>query len=464
MYHFSFSAKFYVQAIKKSLIIFFLQISGSGRNYLCLKKSYLQLTGQLLNEDGTTIPDYSDLDVEEVLNELETLHITPEIADQRENAPIPADSDVSCVNNLLHSLFSQIDCSLNDELITSSSGLYPYTAYLQSLLCVNKTNNAIKDQAALFIKDTASQMDDPMLRGWNLGLFKRGQYLRKSRVFDLCGPLHLDIGNANKHILNGVSVKLSLWRSRPDFYIIRPKVKQGSGPAGVPVANTRRFMIKILSATYHVCQVQPNPAMYLAHERLLKKSKLALYSYYKSECRKCQIPAGSYSFELADVYQGRAPVKLYMGLTYAANSSGDMALNPFQFINANLTSMVCTLEGKAVEGSIMNMKYGDTCQESNFVQAYYSLFKNDENVEKNCAISRAEYFSGYNIYCFQVQSDVRTESGDVFPSPKVGNFCVNMTFGQATPEPLSLIMLAYFPDIIKMDGARNVYTKVKLDK
>ena len=376
---------------------------------------------------------------------------------KKKDNPIPPESNVSCVNNLLHSLFSQIDLSLNDEIITSMTGMYPYSSYIQSVLCTNKTNNEIKEEAALFIKDDAANMDDPDLRGWNSGLYKRGQYLRKSRVFDLCGPLYLDISNANKHLLNGLSVKLSLWRTKNKFYIMRPNVVTDS--SGAPVINTESFVIKILSATWHVCQITPNPAMYLAHEKILAKEKFARYNYYKTDCRKSQIPAGSYSFELADVFQGRVPVKLYLGLTYAANSSGDMSLNPFQFINANLSSLTCSLDGKPIEGSMKHMTYGDTMHESNFVQAYYSLFKNDENVEKNCQISRSEFFSGYNIYSVQVQSDIRTESGDVFPLAKEGNFSINLTFGQATADPLSLIMLAYFPTTVKIDSGRNVYIK-----
>ena len=420
-----------------------------------MKKSYLHLLCQLLNEDGTTIPDYTDLDEETLLQEMGIPMMSQDLIDKKEDNPIDVKANVSCANNLLHSLFSQIDLSLNDRLITNTTALYPYSAYIQTILCNNKTNSKIKDEAALFIKDDGGQMDDSNLRGWNTGLYKRGQFMRKSRVFDLCGALFLDISNANRHILNGVNVKLSLYRSKNNFYIIRPRVTKNS--AGVLVANPERFMIRIISATMYMCKITPNNAMYLAHDRLLREKKqLARYSYYRSECRKCQIGPGSFSFDQSDIFQGNVPIKVYLGLTWAANSAGDMSLNPFQFIPANLTSLTCSVDGKVVEGSMLNMNYGDTMQESNFVQAYYSLFKNDENVEKNCQISREEFFNGYNIYAVQISSDVRTESGDVFPISNKGNFSVNLTFGQATPDPLTLIVLAYFPATVKIDYARNI--------
>jgi hypothetical protein len=41
---------------------------------------------------------------------------------------------VGPINNWLHSLYSQIDLSLNGEQVTSSTGDYHYKAYLQTLL------------------------------------------------------------------------------------------------------------------------------------------------------------------------------------------------------------------------------------------------------------------------------------------------------------------------------------------
>ena len=45
---------------------------------------------------------------------------------------IDADDPVGPVNNWLHSLFSQVDLSLNGVLVTSSSNSYPYRAYIEN--------------------------------------------------------------------------------------------------------------------------------------------------------------------------------------------------------------------------------------------------------------------------------------------------------------------------------------------
>ena len=44
------------------------------------------------------------------------------------------DAAVGAVNLFLHSLFSQVDISLNGTLITASTNTYPYRAMLETLL------------------------------------------------------------------------------------------------------------------------------------------------------------------------------------------------------------------------------------------------------------------------------------------------------------------------------------------
>jgi len=47
---------------------------------------------------------------------------------------LAAEAQVAPVNNWLHSLWSQVDLSLNNVLVTKSSNTYPYRAYIETLL------------------------------------------------------------------------------------------------------------------------------------------------------------------------------------------------------------------------------------------------------------------------------------------------------------------------------------------
>ncbi|GFU46827.1 uncharacterized protein F54H12.2 [Trichonephila clavipes] len=51
-----------------------------------------------------------------------------------DNTPITKDDTIGPVNLFLHSLFSQVDVSLNDRVVFNSSNTYPYRSYIETLL------------------------------------------------------------------------------------------------------------------------------------------------------------------------------------------------------------------------------------------------------------------------------------------------------------------------------------------
>jgi hypothetical protein len=61
------------------------------------------------------------------------LHVRAKIV-KANGDDLSAASSVRPVNNFLHSLFSQVDVSLNGTLITSSTNTYAYRAYIEPLL------------------------------------------------------------------------------------------------------------------------------------------------------------------------------------------------------------------------------------------------------------------------------------------------------------------------------------------
>ena len=76
------------------------------------------------------------------------------------SGPLTGDDKVGPVNNLLHSLFSEVDLKLNDTLITNNSNAYPYRAYLETLLSYGADAKELQLTSALFYKDVAGAMDD----------------------------------------------------------------------------------------------------------------------------------------------------------------------------------------------------------------------------------------------------------------------------------------------------------------
>jgi hypothetical protein len=73
---------------------------------------------------------------------------------------LPSNADVALVNYYLHSLFSQVDLSQNDTLITLAENTYPYISYLEATLNYGDEANRGHMTAALFYKGNQSTIDD----------------------------------------------------------------------------------------------------------------------------------------------------------------------------------------------------------------------------------------------------------------------------------------------------------------
>ena len=88
---------------------------GSGDDYLDLANTMLHVQAKVTRADG------ADLDMAD---------------------------PVGPVNNLLHSLFSQVDVYLKGTLVTPSTNTYAYRAYIETLLS-NRCQGHATDESAL---------------------------------------------------------------------------------------------------------------------------------------------------------------------------------------------------------------------------------------------------------------------------------------------------------------------------
>ena len=77
------------------------EINGSGGEYLDLSRSYLHIKAKVIRTDGTDLPN---------------------------------DNNVAPVNNFLHSMFSQVDITMNGTQISSSINTYAFRAIIETLL------------------------------------------------------------------------------------------------------------------------------------------------------------------------------------------------------------------------------------------------------------------------------------------------------------------------------------------
>lgn len=387
-------------------------ISGSGSEYLDLSQSQVYVKLKVVKGDGTNLPD--------------TEQVGP-------------------VNLFLHSLFSQVDVSLNDRIITPSTPTYPYRAMFETLLEYGPEAKQTQLTAALFYKDTAGQMDaaNPLAQddGVNVGLQKRHAFIKGSQSVELAGGLHCDIFFQPKHLLNGVDVRIKLVRSKENFCLMSP----AAGSA---------YKIIIQDCSLYVRKVKVSPSVMLGHAKALEKGT-AKYPMRRIQTKVISVPRGELTVQQDNIFLGQLPQRLIVGLVDHQAFSGSYTHNPFNFQNFNVNYLSLHVDGTQVPFKPLTPDFSNNAGLSS-IRAYQTLFSGTDKMFKDVGnhISRQEFDLGYTLYAFDLSPDL--SSGQHFNLKKQGNLRLELHFRTPLPTGVNIIVYAEFENILEIDRARNI--------
>jgi hypothetical protein len=381
-------------------------VNGSGEEYVDLHNTFLHVKVKVVREDGT---------------------------------PLVADAEVAPVTYLLHSLFSQVDISLNDVLVTNASNCYAYRAYLEALLGRGADAKQAQLTAALYYQDTRGHMD-AVAGDENLGLVKRRELASQSKVMDLMGKLHTDLMSQTRYILNGVDIKFRLIPSSPRFHLM----------LGAGQANCRTI---ITHASMFVRKIKLNPGVLLAHAKALSKTS-AKYPMNRVVMKNFSIPAGNLSCVQDNLFMNQIPNRLTLAIVDSAAFSGGVNRNPFHFKTKNLNYLALHLDGKQIPSKPLTPNF-ETGQS---IRAYYNTITSLGYANKGdgCGLDREDFQSGFTVYTFDLTPSLL--DGDAFELVKSGSLRVELKFAIPLDQPVMVLIYAEQDSILEITASRQVLT------
>ena len=233
-----------ITAVKDSDDTIEFKIAETDSEYIDLKNSFIRVKAKIVNADG-------------------------ELLD--------ATADVTPVNFWLHALFSQIDMTLKDTLVTTPNNTYPYKAYIETLLSFGTESKQSQLTASMWYKDTNNFSLDQQNKGYT----KRKELARESHLIDMTGKLQLDLMFQDRYILNHTPIKLRLTRSKGKFTIVSP-------------TDNTIFKVKLDSVKMMIRKVQVNSVIQAAHAKALEMGT-AKYPITRGECKTCTVSSGTRS-------------------------------------------------------------------------------------------------------------------------------------------------------------------------
>ena len=130
---------------------------------------------------------------------------------------------VAPVNLTLHSLFSEVYFKLNDTLISSTNNMYPYRAYLETLLSYGYDAKKSQLTSSLYYKDIAGHMEeaDPTAAAvGNTGMAKRNSFFGQCQTCELLGGIHCDMMFQECYLPLDIGFRLCFMRSKDTFALL----------------------------------------------------------------------------------------------------------------------------------------------------------------------------------------------------------------------------------------------------
>lgn len=382
------------------------RISGNSNQYLDLNDSFLYLTVKIVDKDGNNLS----------------------------SAP------VGTANNFLHSLFSQVDLYINNQLISTTNNCYAYKAYIESILSYGSDYMNSQAPCALFFKETNKKsLDDS-----NTGFKKRKEYIKDSKQVELIGKLKIDLCSQNRYILNDTNVCISLTKNSDTFSLFYL-------PAASADPKDQNPKVKFMDASFFVRKHVLYPSIAISHQKLLENGMSAHYPVTLTDVKQYTIPSGNQSFIEENVFLGRVPSRIAIGLVSNAAFNGDYRLDPYYFDHFSLNYLSVTVNNMPIPIRGLNVDFS----KGQYLLPYYllhtSLGMTCEN--QGLIFDRDEYVNGNVLFVYDLNDISSSDSTLVLENS--GSVRIELKFLKPVGEAITCILYSESQAMINIDKYRQ---------
>ena len=379
---------------------------GAPNQCWALHKSFLTVTCKITKDDGT---------------------------------PIVGGSDVTTANNVLDSLFQQIDVELGDKQVSDNNILYGYRSIMDNLLSYSEEAQKTWMRGAIFAKDTVGQLgifskaDDSA----NVGAKERGVNFNLSAEVQLSGRPHCDIFMQDRAILPNSKLTLKLIPCRDNFILM------------CPATGTHNYKIKIMDARLNLCILQISDSLNLAVHKMLQTTN-ARYPLTRVTMKHLSIPTGSTNVLQDNLYLGKIPKRIILGLVTDASMGGGMQQNPYNFATHGLNYLVLNVNGEMVPSKPLTPDF----TAKKYLREYNMMFEGMRNQFSNTPvnISYNEFANGYAFFVFDLTAHGH---GGCMSSSHNGTIRIEAKFA-ATGSVIDIICLAEYDSELEIDKFNQV--------
>ena len=357
---------------------------------------------------------------------------------------IAKDDKIFPINNLLHSMFKDVEVQLNGKVINENNGTYPFLAYLTFLLSYGENYLECQGKSFGWIKDTAGEMDtvdvaaDSPRLGRHMKFIDSGDDTYHDQV--VLGRLVGEVFQQERYLPHRTDLRIVLRRTSDAFLLMGEN------------AGKQRLVIKTI--VFHVDYVKIDPTLYLQHKTLHLKQNMII-PIRRRVIKTFNIPSGTYTQTINTLFTDVLPQRLVLCMTTNQAFIGAHNKNPFNFGHFGLTELKVNYGGRYVPKKPYKPDFG----KERYTRSYMSLFQGTDKLDKNedIPITYEEYPDGFTMWCYDFTAD-NGGADNVLHTTQKGTLTIDVTFGTALTAAVTLLAYAEYENKLEIDHTNNVYS------
>ena len=274
--------------------------------------------------------------------------------------------------------------------------------------------------------------------GGNTGLIERQRHIAESRIVEMIGRLHVDLFLQDRFLLNGVSVKIRLVRSKDAFSLMAG----GQNPD---------YNVQIVDAVLFARRAVLSPTVQMAHIKALEKGA-AKYPIRPVDCKVYSIPQGAMSHTHENLFRGTLPKRLILWCIDNNAYNGVYSKNPFNAKNNAINFLAVYVDGRQVPAKPLQ----PTFETGSCIRSYVNLFSatGKQAQDEGNDLSRDDFGQGYTLFGFDLTSDGC--DGGCFHLTRKGNLRIEMHFATALEHTVNIVAYGEFEAVLEIDKGRNI--------
>ena len=374
--------------------------------------------------------DYTFLPLTRLYGELEVV--------KADGTAVTAAEKNGIVNLFPHSIFKQIECSINGtQIVDLSTPTYPYKAFIETHLSFNQHAKEGHLYCECYTKETVGKENN----------FEIGTANEPNPTFDIrkkrCESkiyfsmiLHIDLFQSERYLLPGCEIKLKFIRNDDKFSLL---------------GNTQVTKIKVNELFLSIRRVTIDPVEDAKINSDLEKGPAA-YPIDQSRIKTFTIPSGLRNHNISQIFRGQLPRSLIIGFVDTAAYDGAINKNPFVFEHNKLNYFNLFVNGAPVLPTVLQPDF--TTKKA--IREYRWFIDNIDILHSNESngISFEDYCSNSCFFAFDFTPDLCNSFHD--HGAKAGVIDLHVGFAEQLPKNITCIVYGSFKEVITINKNKQV--------